>query len=33
MKKEKKLYTIEGYKIWAYSEEEAKEQLVIIKRI
>tara|TARA_R110002051_G_scaffold177777_2_gene247615 strand:- start:10065 stop:10166 length:102 start_codon:yes stop_codon:yes gene_type:complete len=33
MKKEKKLYTIEGYRIWAYSREEAEEQLVIIKRI
>ena len=31
--KKRKLYTIEGYKIWAYSEEEAKEQLIIIKRI
>jgi len=29
----KKLYTIEGYKIWANSEEEAKKQLEIIKRI
>ena len=33
MKKEKKLYTIDGYRIWAYSEKEAIEQLVIIKRI
>ena len=31
--KEKKLYIIEGYRIWAYSEEEAKEHLEIIKRI
>jgi len=31
--KEKKLYVIEGYKIWAHSEEEAKEHLKIIKRI
>ena len=31
--KKRKLYTIEGYRIWAYSEEEAKEQLIIIKRI
>ena len=31
--REKKLYIIEGYQIWAYSEEEAKEQLIIIKRI
>jgi len=30
---EKQLYIIEGYRIWAYSEEEAKEQLIIIKRI
>ena len=33
MKKEKKLYTLEGYRIWAYSEEEAFKQLEIIKRI
>ena len=33
MKKEKKLYTLEGYRIWADSAEEAIEQLQIIKRI
>ena len=31
--KEKKLYTIEGYRIWAHSHEEALEHLEIIKRI
>ena len=33
MGKEKKLYTLEGYRIWAYSEEEAKELVLIIKRL
>jgi len=31
-KKEHKLYVIEGYRIWAYSEEQAYEQLERIKR-
>lgn len=30
--KEQKLYIIEGYRIWAYSEAEAREHLVRIKR-
>lgn len=29
---EKKLYIIEGYRIWATSEEEAKTHLIMIKR-
>ena len=29
----KKLFILEGYKIWAYSEEEAREHLAIIKRL
>ena len=33
MKKEKKLFTIEGYKIWAYTYGEALKHLEIIKRI
>ena len=33
MKEEKKLHTLEGYRIWANPEEEAIEQLQIIKRI
>lgn len=33
MSKIKKLFTIEGYKIWAYSYEEALEHLEIIKRV
>ena len=33
MKEEKKLYTLEGYRIWADSAEEAIKQLEIIKRI
>ena len=28
----KKLYIIEGYRIWAYSEEEAKQHLEMIKK-
>ena len=33
MKKEKELFIVEGYRIWAYSLEEAKQHLEIIKRI
>jgi len=33
MKKEKQLFIIEGYRIWAYSKEEAQEHLKIIKRM
>lgn len=33
MEKEKQLFIIEGYRIWAYSKEEAQEHLKIIKRI
>ncbi len=29
----KKLFVIEGYRIWAYSKEEALKHLEIIKRI
>jgi hypothetical protein len=29
----KKLFILEGYRIWAHSEEEAQEYLTIIKRI
>ena len=31
--KKEKLYVIEGYKIWAYSKEEAYKHLERIKRI
>ena len=31
--KEKQLFTIEGYRIWAYTYEDALEHLEIIKRI
>ena len=31
--REKQLFTIEGYKIWAYTYEEALKHLKIIKRI
>jgi len=32
-KKDKKLFILEGYRIWAYTLEEAQEHLEIIKRI
>ncbi len=33
MKKEKHLYIIDGYRIWAYSLEEAEQHLEIIKKL
>jgi hypothetical protein len=33
MKEKKQLFEIEGYRIWAYSKEEAYEHLQMIKKI